>query len=328
MSAARYLIVVLVTFCGLLILAALNAWLQSDAPTKNGYYTCSYIRAKIARGSTIASPKLVIASGSNATAGISVPLLDRDLSIRAFNFGLSASFGPGFQLFEASKIVRPGDAVLMPLEYLAYDYSTPRSSLVDAVYTCGTDYWRSLDWRDKLFFAIAVRPWRILDSLWFRRRAHALAAVASQAESVVGPYGQGTAAENGPRTMTTSGEAVASHDPLDIHLDPDSSGAEAIRRFVAWAHRHQVTVFATWPTTLYYPQYENYPAFARIRAFYRGLGVTIVGTPEDSMYPIALMGDTIYHLNRAGMEVNTTRLIRSLRADPAFLAWQRAGAAR
>jgi hypothetical protein len=323
MSTTRYLVVALVTFCALLLLAALNAWLQSGAPTKNGYYTCVYIQGKIAQGSTIASPKLVIVAGSNATQGIGVPALQKALSIRAFNFGLSASLGPGFPLFEASKILRPGDAVLMPLEYLDYDYSTPRNALVDAVYTCGTDYWRSLDWRNKLFFVMAVRPWRLLDSLLFRSRPRALAEVAAQAESVVGPYGQGTAADDKPRTVTTFSED-ANRDPLDIRIDPASSGAKAIARFVAWANRHKVTVFAAWPTTLDYPQYRNNPAFARIGAFYRGLGVSVVGTPEESMYPMALMGDTIYHLNREGMKVNTERLIRSLRADPAFVAWRRA----
>jgi hypothetical protein len=323
MSPTRYIVLVGAVFCGLLALSALDAWAQAGAPTKHGYYTCSYVRAKIAVGSAISTPKLVIVSGSNALAGIDTPALAKALAIRGFNFGLA---GPGYQLFEAAKILRPKDAVLMPLEYLAYDYSTPRDSLIDAVYSCGVDYWHSLDWRQKLFFVVAAKPLRLLDSLLFRSNPQALHVIATQAAQDVGAYGQGSAS-GAPMRDAAAGQEVTSHMPLIIRFDPQSPGALAIAQFVAWAKSHHVTVFATWPNTLYYPQYENCIAFRQIRDFYRGLGVEMIGAPRESMFPSSLMGDTIYHLNRKGMNLRTARLIRALNSNPPFSAWRHAAAA-
>ena len=317
MSAARYLMLCAVALCGFAILAGLSAWAQAGAPTRNGYYTCSYIDAKVIRGNAMPSPKLVIIAGSNALAGIDTKRLAHTLHIHAFNFGLAASMGPGFQIFEGGKILKPGDAVLLPLEYLAYNYTTPENSLVDAVYTCGGDYWRSLNWRQRLFFVFAVKPWRIVDTWIFRMRKGWMAKVRAEAFSDVGPYGQGHAID--------ARANVATHAPLQIHFVRTSPGVKAIIDFVHWAKRHQVTVFATWPNTLYFPQYAQEKVFARIASFYRSLGIAMLGTPQEAMFPPSQMADTVYHTNPIGMEVRTSRLIRLFNQDPRFVRWRARG---
>lgn len=325
MPAVRYLSIVLVTFCGLLTLAVLNAWMQVGAPTKHGWYTCSYMGAKTAAGAAIPTPKLVIVSGSNALTGIDARAMARAISARVFNFGLAASFGPGFQSFEATKILKPGDAVLTPFEYMAYDYATPRDSLIDAVYSCGFDYWRTLDWRQKLFFVMAEKPFRLFDSLVFRSHTRTMRDIERQAAQDAGALGQG--ADTAPMRVATAEPNLLHRAPVAIHFDPESAGVRAIVQFVGWAKAHRVTVFATWPNILYHPQYDNCVAFAQIRDFYRRLGVEVIGKPRDSMFAPSLMADSIYHLNRQGMNMRTTTLARALRTNSAFEAWQRTSAA-
>jgi hypothetical protein len=324
MAAARYLVIFLAAFCVLVALAAADAWVQAGTPTRNGLYACSYVREKIVRGSAILSPKLVIMGGSNTLAGIDTQMLAGKLSIRAFNFGLSASFGPGFQLFEGAKILRPGDAALLPLEYTAYDYETPKDSLVDTVYTCGTDYWRSLAWKEKLFFVLAVRPQRIVDSLLFRARPERLRQTEELASHDVGPYGQRPGG-NFP-IHQVSIEAGLTNQPLAIRLDASSPGAAAIASFVAWAKARGVVVLATWPNTIVLP--ERRPGFANVRNFYRELDVDVVGAPRDAMLPAALMGDRFYHPNRQGMAVRTAKLVQVLNNDSTFAAWRNASLAQ
>lgn len=315
---ARWLGLAAATFAMLCIGAGLNAAAQFGTTTRNSFYTCAYIGAKTERGLAIDSPKLVIASGSNAIDGIDIAALAQSLSIRGFNFGLSASFGPGFQTFEAAKILRPGDAVLMPLEYLAYDYSRPQDSLVDAVYACGRDYWDSLDWRQRLFFVMAAKPWRLFDAMLFKRRGDVMARTLAEARADTGTYGQRLPDAGAAAQVALSGV----QQPLAIRFDPESPGARAIAAFVNSARARGVSVFATWPNTLYFREYAGNPALARIREFYRSLGVEVIGAPEDAMFPPALMGDTIYHLNRAGIAVRTARLADSLMRDAAFNVWR------
>jgi hypothetical protein len=318
MTTARYLAITSATFCGLILLAFVNAWVQQGTPTRNGYYTCAYVDVKIARGNAVPSPKLVVISGSNALQGIDVETLSHALSIRGFNMGLSASYGPGYQLFEGRKVLRAGDAALLPFEYLAYDYSTPRSSLVDAVYSCGTDYWRSLDIREKLFFMLAVRPQRIFDSWRFRSKKDAQKRIRDDAAQDVDPWGENLKGHDAPIP------GVETHKPLEIGFDRDAPGPLAIAAFMKWAKAHNVTVFATWPNTLYCPQYKTYTVFGRIRDFYRSLGVDVVANPEDSMFPGSLMSGTVYHLSRAGIVIRTQRLIEALKTDPGFETWRNA----
>ncbi|HTT81953.1 MAG TPA: hypothetical protein VMF67_00580 [Rhizomicrobium sp.] len=269
------------------------------------------------------TPKLVIVAGSNALAGIDAQILGERLSVHVFNFGLSASLGPGLQTFESEKILRPGDAALLPLEYTAYDYETPENSLVDAVYTCGTDYLRSLSWREKLFFVLAVRPQRILDSLLFRSQRGAMRMTAALAARDVGPYGQRPGG-NFPLHQVAIDTGLAA-EPLLIHLRGGGAGAKAIASFVAWAHARRIAVLATWPNTIDLPQAASDRGFARIREFYARLGVAMVGAPRDAMLPARLMGDRFYHPNRAGMAVRTERLVQLLRGDAAFCHWRQAG---
>lgn len=321
MATGRYLFLVSAIFCCLLALAALDSWAQIGAPTRNGYYTCSYIRAKIAKGDAMGTPKIVIASGSNALAGIDARALAAALGTNFFNFGLSASFGPGFQTFEARKILQRGDAVLMPLEYLAYDYNTPRDSLVDAVYSCGADYLRSLSLREKLFLVLAARPQRMVDSFQFRLRPRKMMQISALAAHDVNDVGQRPGSEF-PEHDAGVEAGLAKSSPLAIRMDPSSAGAAAIADFVAWANAHGVTVFATWPNTLWFAQYRNAPVFDQIRDFYHGLGVEVIGAPEDGMFPVSQMGDTIYHLNASGIAARTAKLAQRLKSDAIFHRWQ------
>jgi hypothetical protein len=313
----RWLTIFAAAFALLCAAAGANAVAQFGTSTRNSWYTCSYIGAKIARGSALGSPKLVVISGSNATDGIDMESLAQALSIHAFNFGLSASFGPGFQSFEAAKILKPGDAVLMPLEYLAYDYGRPQDSLVDSVYACGRDYWRTLALDEKLFYVMAAKPWRLIDAMLFERRKDLMAQIAAEASDDVGDFGQHLTEVMPAAARKLSGV----QQPLAIRFDPASPGVRAIANFVRDAQRRHVAVFATWPNTLLFTAYRGNPELAKIRAFYDSLDVPVIGRPEEAMFPPPLMGDTIYHLNRAGIAMRTTRLAHSLAQNPAFCAW-------
>src|SRR5262245_59392803 len=122
MSPVRYLTIVFTFFAVLGVAAAAYAYSQAGRPTARGYANCAYIQKKIELASAVASPKLLVIGGSNAAAGIDASAMGDALQARAFNFSLFATFSPGFTLFEARKVLRPGDAALLAFEYLAYEY--------------------------------------------------------------------------------------------------------------------------------------------------------------------------------------------------------------
>jgi hypothetical protein len=317
LSPGRYIFLVLGAVLALSVLAGINARSEFGRFTKSGYASCAYIESKVALGSRISSPKLVVVAGSNAALGINVRTLTNTLSIRGFNFALVATFAPGFQLFEARKILKSGDAVLLPFEYLAYEYGPPTNGLVDAVYSCGLDYWRSLNWPERLLFVFALRPQRFFSTLQFDRAT--VESVATSLKDSIDSFGD--------EPLTASAQAastqlqVATHQPIVVHFRDSSSGAEGIRAFAIWAKANHVALFATWPNTLYFPQYKLNPAFAEIRNFYRSLGVEVIGEPEDAMFSSQYLADTIYHLTPEGIVLRTAKLTQLLGANRAFMNW-------
>jgi len=114
---------------------------------------------------------------------------------------------------------------------------------------------------------------------------------------------------------------VGTHQPLLIRFRDESSGVRAIRDFVSWAKANKVSAFATYPNTLYFSQYQTYPAFLEIRNFYRSLGVEVIGEPQDAMFSSDLLSDTIYHLSGRGIEIRTDKLVHQLEADHVFMTW-------
>ncbi len=101
-----------------------------------------------------------------------------------------------------------------------------------------------------------------------------------------------------------------------------STGASQIADFVRWAKANGVSVFATWPNTLYFYEYEHHPAFDGIKGFYRLLGVEVIGRPGDAMVSYDFLAETIYHLTAPGIALRTERLIEVLRENSAFETWR------
>ena len=115
--------------------------------------------------------------------------------------------------------------------------------------------------------------------------------------------------------------AGGAHQPLLIGFREHSNGVREITKFLRWAKANNVTVFATWPNTLYFKEYNAHPAFAEIVNFYRAAGVEIIGRPQDAMVSSAYLADTIYHLTAAGIAERTRKLVENLKSDRAFVEW-------
>jgi hypothetical protein len=164
---------------------------------------------------------------------------------------------------------------------------------------------------------MAAKPWRLVDAIVFESNKALMDRTAAEASVEAGRLGQNldeamAAADHAPHGV---------QQPLAIRFDPASPGVRAIVKFVREAQRRHIAVFATWPNTLLFPEYRGNPELTKIRGFYESLGVPVIGRPEDAMVPQGLMGDTIYHLNRAGIAIRTERLAHSLEQNSAFGVW-------
>lgn len=93
----------------------------------------------------------------------------------------------------------------------------------------------------------------------------------------------------------------------------------AIASALRMQHRHQVRAIATWPSTVYFEEYQQPAAqafFESIKNLYQTLNVPILGTPEEFMYEKSLFFNSVYHLSDRGRTQRTLQIMDFFRVIP------------
>jgi hypothetical protein len=98
--------------------------------------------------------------------------------------------------------------------------------------------------------------------------------------------------------------------PLKIYPPAD------FMAFFRWARANHVTVLATFPNTLYKPQYDGSlvtESIQEIKDFYASQNIPVLGSAREAMLPESDFYDGIYHLTHAAAIERTERLLPYLK---------------
>ncbi|MEN3976547.1 hypothetical protein [Emcibacter sp. SYSU 3D8] len=313
-NAGKFSIIAVAVLAAAMAINLGAAKLALKMPTKRSIGMCSMIDQRIALAQAAPSPKMLIVGGSGTTQGIKAKTISEMLGIRAQNFGLHGSFGPGFDLFLAKKALRPGDSVLLTFEYSAYLLDKPTDVSLDVMYGCGHDYLKQYSMVEQIRIMVGFPLSALLDRITF---ALAPAKPTSLPEySAWGDQPKG----HFPETGEAHARRVALYRPMQVVILADGAAAQEIADFAKWARQNQIELISTWPNTLAFKEYLTMPGFAEIRRFYEHLGIPVIGAPQLAMLPVEYMSDTQYHLNDEGIRIRTARLAKALAARPELLA--------
>jgi hypothetical protein len=285
--------------------------------TQASYGRCENVRLKRELVGQASSPKLAVIAGSSAVRGINAGILSQVTGRTTVNFGLFAGIGPDIVLYEARRILKPGDTALLALEYNHYVSEGPSADALDYVLRCGRDYFRALPLLEKLQYVFGLPLSRVYESL------------VSQVYESFAP-GPRVAATGGDRSSITAlGDIklirkafpplsqeertrMSLYRPMPIAMNRGSQGARMIEDFVVWAKERKIEVIATWPNTIYFPEYAHASGFDDIRSFYADLGVEMVGDEAGSLLPLSMFYNTQYHLGIEGIGIRSRRLASDL----------------
>lgn len=315
----RFLSIVAVVFvAGLLSNVALSAW-NFGKLTETARGLCSFIDSKVAAASQMAGPKLLFIGGSNLHEGLAAQRISETIEVPAFNFGLQAGLGLRLILFEAKKVLRPGDTALLVLEYSHYIDDRWNEVSSDVLFGCGADYFRQMGVLEKFEVLLSLTPLRVFNLLRpgdmsARQDPRRTSGGEAPERSARLRYGDRAALDSDVIDEATL-RRLQLYQPIPILVRPDAEGPKALASFVDWARTHGVKVVATWPNTIYFPAYELASGFAEITSFYERLGIPVVGRPQDAMYPTNLFHDTSYHLNATGISRRTSDMISMIDAN-------------
>jgi len=289
---------------------------QFGMPSLSSRWTWELLQKKQAIADRAQGPKLVVAGGSSALFGIRAEQLGRELGVPAYNMATYAALGLPYMLHRIEGMVRPGDTVILSLEYELY-YHDPFPPQVDFLSAHDPAYFEQLPILKQLngIFRIdlgrAISPWVADPSVASPRNPLSAYEAKDQLNAVGDALGNNAVLKNeGSRALVDSLPAI----PVDVK-PPNEREIEA---FAAWAREHRIKVLATHPSLIDFGPSWKTPQLRRameaIDQLHSRIGMPFVDRWEDVLYPRPFFFDTIYHLDSVAASIRTRALMARVRS--------------
>lgn len=293
---------------------------QLGVPTPSSRWVFDAYQHKIAAANTVLAPRILIVAGSNAMFGIDSGQIEAYWHRPVINLAVNAGLGLPYILDASKRVARPGDVILMPMEYALYlDDGTPNAQVIDFVVGRDLNYWRQLSLIQRLSFAASMAPER-----WIQGLRH-------PTDNVVmsGTYGAHHLDLRGDQTHSSAADQT----PADkaavqatkawnygARSTTEIGGWHLLSQYAKWAQENKVCVIAV-PTVLqYHKKYDTDPQdvlfYSSVASRVNSAGIPYVGSPRNFMYPDAWFFDTDHHLQDWARSRHTAALLAILKSDP------------
>jgi hypothetical protein len=303
--------------CGLLLAIAFYVALlytQLGIKTQSSRWTYEIVQKKEAIAAATPGPRLLIVGGSSGLFGLDAEVIEQQTGLHTVNFASHAGLGLGYILHLARQTARPGDTILLSLEYEFYSSGFSYSVFDDYILARDPDYFRQMPLLQKIDMATRI-PFSRFQKGWSIRSKPEVVRPHAPYVDALNSHGDeiGNAAVDRPpknSEMDLTANALIDGLPSD-----DTDGFNELRKFFAWAKANHITVLATFPNILYHPEYDHpvaQRAVQTITNFYASQGVPVIGTAQEAMLPSNQFFNTYYHLTREAALARTQRLIPEL----------------
>ena len=266
--------------------------------------------------------RIVFVGGSGLFDGLDSALVEARLGRPVVNMGLYAGFAITPLLIEIKPYLRPGDTVVIVPEYgVVFDRLdifarkwvfalAPERNL--ALYREGPN--RALAFAADLVTLLRSKLQALPKALREAARTGSLAPLHQQGYAYFGKYFN--AYGDSLRTMRAAVPGVVEQAGADLFSDEagfrDQSFA-AINAFCREARSRGVSTFFFFPA---YPDVEYRRQELSMRSYEarlrRELDCTVLGTPQDFLFPLASFTNTVNHINNEARGIRTRRIVDCL----------------
>lgn len=256
---------------------------------------------------------LLIFGGSASAFGIDAGMIEKRLGVPTVNFATHAGLGMNFQISRIKRYAKKGDAVLLCPELEAYgEPGVPTGFLREHVFSFDKAYVFGLPPKIMLKFLYLNAPHDY--AMAYDRWAEVLTGRAEERAEIVQDdrYSVIRWDQNGDFRGFVKEKPISPEPPraeFTSHVQDSLDGcfkwcrAKGIRIVIGWPNR------ADWPGS---DKGDGFQLYAKVIKFCGDRGVSIVGTPRESLFPKELFVDTTYHLDEIGAKIRTQRLLPRL----------------
>jgi hypothetical protein len=268
-------------------------------------------------GTARPGPKIVVAAGSNAYFGIKAGLLAAATGRNAVNLAMQGALPFRFYAGLLEQHLKPGDIVLLPLEYAYYgDVHPSIRARVKALEVSLSLAYRPEHLLDlPLDEALGLLRYLSFQRLWEGIAEHFKAPEARKYRAgIVDEWGDNIVDYHTPESHLHLRNALAEEAARGLtHFDQASDRVKSLETFVAWARRHDVAVIAALPNTFEAPPFSG-PELQALKSeivrFWEAMGVPVLAA--GATLPADQMLDTPYHPTLDGARRRTELLIDEL----------------
>jgi hypothetical protein len=262
--------------------------------------------AKHARLGALASPKVMVIGGSNATFGIDSELLEKALCKPVVNMSLHAGLGFEFMAAEVKGHIGKGDLVIASLEHLAFTEPRQYGDIHMITVDRYPEAMRYLPWYRKPSIVLGILVmrtqgvWKVLSGQW-------------KDDSPDPVYRANGFTERGDITSHHGLPMRPSHRiQPSVYFEPYSVPRfwSIVAQLNEEAGKNGAQLVFSWPVNAR-SSYKSAFHEAMAREL-KEHGYQVAGVPEDYIYPDTTFYDTHHHLRAAGRQLRTDRMVRDL----------------
>jgi hypothetical protein len=305
-------------------LALTAFYLNLGVPSGGSRWAYELNQRKLRLAENATAPRLLVVGGSASLFGLSAKEIQQQTGRSTISLATHAALGTSYILHLAERAAKPGDTVLLVLEYELYNYGKLNQAwvhalLVDYVVSRDPAFFHSLSLSEQWHIFMLTSVGRLVDGLKNRFRAER-----PFNDRDLGVYSLQYLNEYGDLTQHTRTKRLAQRESirqpkatLVRGLAEHPPGFGPIEEFCRWAQANQVRVLATFPNLCDNPAYHQAPAHRSgkiIEEFFAKLGVPVIGDYTDALLPEDQMLDTEYHPTEEAALARTQRLIPKLKA--------------
>lgn len=321
----KYLLFSLLSFTGFLSTYLGLFYYQLGTENTGSYdleWVAKYQQIKRKNSQAISTPKIMIISGSNSHFGISAKQINQELEIPTINMALHGGITLDYILNEAKQYANAGDIILLALEYEYYSYNgKPNETYLQYVSSYDPEYFKSQSITKQFSDAFYFGWKKILKGILLKIKGDS----SNKNKVTEGCYSGITINQWGDETCNEKSAMNKKHfdvinklGPLPFSFLENSDNLELLKEFNQYCKKNNITLFATFPNTIYFDQYRQahyQESLKKITRFYKENNITVLGNPYQFMYEKKMFFDTSYHVNNVGRDLRTQKLINLLNQE-------------
>jgi len=297
---------VLVLVLGCLTVAVITLCALGGKPGFADTYE-SVIQRKYEKLKSIEGPKIVIIGGSNAAFGIDAPLMEQETGYPVANMGMHAGFGKLFMTEVAKDHIGEGDIVILAYEYRVNSDDFEELGDVELIMT-------GIDNKLEMYRAIPLKSLPLILGNVLPHLQHKL----HKDYTETGIYSSASFDEQGNLILKRE-KVIMDYDNPEGSVqgwrmsNPDDK-QEYLKKFREFVEGRGASVYFSAPVLLdkaYVGTIEQLHTYTA--ELVAATGIPSISDPEDYLFPLEDMFDTVYHCNENGERRRTELLINDLR---------------